>query len=216
MSLSINNKDLTLDFDSYIATRNLANPKKKSIKEAIPFSNVVYDFSAIDGEVYYEERELTYTIDIAEITAAEMETKRSELIKWLFGVHEDNIYDPYLGNYHLKGTFDSDSWAEDFGAGELGVTFLCYPYKIANEVTENIFNINGSTSITVNNESSHPIIPTLTASVAMTITINGSSYSIGAGTITDDRFKLAVGANTLTVNSSTAGTLKVSYFREVL
>lgn len=130
--LIINNKKSYDDFGVYIATRNISSPKKKVIKESIPFSNVVYDFSKINGELYWEERTLQYTFDIAEITTEQMEEAKSNLLNWLLNVHDVDIYDPYIGDYHFHGSYDSDSWSEDFGAGTISVTFTVYPYKISN------------------------------------------------------------------------------------
>lgn len=120
------------DFGLLIASRNISQPKKKSIKESVPFSNTVYDFSKLNGEIYWEERTLQYTFDIAEITTEEMEKIKSKALDWLMNVHDDDIYDPYIGDYHFHGSFDSDSWSEDFGAGELSISFTVYPYKISN------------------------------------------------------------------------------------
>ena len=130
--LIINGKRSYDDFGVYIATRKISQPKKKIIKETIPFSNVVYDFSNMNGEIYWEERTLEYSFDIAEYTTEEMEIIKSDLLDWLLNVHDADIYDPYIGDYHFHGSFDSDSWDEDFGAGVLNVSFTVYPYKISN------------------------------------------------------------------------------------
>lgn len=135
--LVINGKKSYDDFGVCIATRKISQPKKKTIKESVPFSNVTYDFSKIDGEIYWEERTLTYTFDIAEFTTEEMEDVKGKLLDWLLNVHDADIYDPYIPDYHFHGSYDSDSWDEDFGSGTLNVSFTVYPYKISNE-NENI------------------------------------------------------------------------------
>ena len=131
--LIINDKKSYDDFGLFIGTRNISSPKKKSIKESVPFSNVVYDFSNINGEIYWEERTLQYTFDIAELTTEEMESVKSKVLDWLLNVHDTDIYDPYIGNYHFHGSFDSNSWVEDFGAGTITISFTVYPYKISND-----------------------------------------------------------------------------------
>ena len=134
--LIINGKKSYDDFDLYISDRNISPPKKKSIKESVPFSNMVYDFSNINGEIYWEERKLEYSFDIAEISTDKMEEVKSKVSNWLMNVQDTDIYDPYIGDYHFHGSFDSASWDEDFGEGSLKVSFLVYPYKISNENTE--------------------------------------------------------------------------------
>lgn len=212
--LIINGKGLTTDFDSYIAERTLSNPKKKSIKQTVPFSNEAYDFSAIDGEVYYEERDLQYTIDIAEVSTTAMEQKRSDLLEWLYSVQNVDIFDPYLTGYHLKGSFESSQWSEDFNYSRLVISFKVYPYKIANQSATNQFNIGGNTNISVNNTSSHPIVPALTATASMSVTIGNRTYNIPSGTSKIPTFKLGKGANSIRVSGN--GRLTISYSAEVL
>lgn len=143
--LIINDKKSYDDFNVYIASRNITSPKKKIIKESVPFSNIVYDFSKMNGELYWEQRTLQYTFDIAELSTENMEVEKSKLLNWLLNVHDTDIYDPYIGDYHFHGSYDSDSWSEDFGAGTITVTFSVYPYKISNSdsnVIEDITNVN--------------------------------------------------------------------------
>ena len=130
--LIIDGKKSYDDFGVYIASRNISSPTKKVIKESVPFTNEVYDFSKMNGEIYWEERTLEYTFDIAELTTEEMEVVKSNLLNWFLNVHDTDIYDPYIGDFHFHGSYDSDSWNEDFGAGELSVSFTVYPYKISN------------------------------------------------------------------------------------
>ena len=130
--LIINGKKSYDDFNVYIADRNISSPKKKVIKESVPFSNVVYDFSKMDGEIYWEERILQYSFDIAELSTKEMEETKTKLLNWLLNVHDTDIYDPYIGDYHFHGSYDSDTWIENFEAGTITVSFSVYPYKISN------------------------------------------------------------------------------------
>ena len=156
--LIINGKKSYDDFDLYISERTISQPKKKSIKESVPFSNVVYDFSDINGEIYWEERTLKYVFDFAELSTEEMEKAKSKVLTWLMNVHDTDIYDPYIGDYHFRGSFESDSWSEDFGAGTLTINFSVYPYKISNSDTSIIEEIGdeltGSSPLTINNSAS--------------------------------------------------------------
>ena len=159
--LIINGKKSYDDFDLYISERTISQPKKKSIKESVPFSNVVYDFSDINGEIYWEERTLKYVFDFAELSTEEMEKAKSKVLTWLMNVHDTDIYDPYIGDYHFRGSFESDSWSEDFGAGALTINFSVYPYKISNSDTSIIEEIGdeltGSSPLTIDNSASDDI-----------------------------------------------------------
>ena len=52
------------DFEASIKERMIGAPKKKIIKETVPFSNETHDFSGINGEIYWEERTLKYVFEI--------------------------------------------------------------------------------------------------------------------------------------------------------
>ena len=71
------------------------------------------------------------------------------------------------------------------------------------------------TTLTIQNNSSHRITPTFNASVACTVALGDSSYSIPTGETTDDSFKLAVGENVLTVKATESGTVNISFHEEV-
>ena len=71
--IKIGDKSSYDDFSASFSNRKIGKPKKKVIKETIPFSNITYDFSAINGELYWEERELEYTFEITADTPEELE-----------------------------------------------------------------------------------------------------------------------------------------------
>lgn len=202
------------DFGLMIAARKISQPKKKIVKESIPFSNVVYDFSNLNGEIYWEERTLEYSFDIAEFTTEEMEEIKSDVLNWLLNVHDVDIYDPYIYGYHFHGSFDSDSWDEDFGAGVLNISFTVYPYMIANDYDENIINVVKDEVVedVITNKSSHRISPTIIVDGTITFSLNGTSYSISTGTYDDDDLFLLVGENKLIVNGE--GTITFRFIKE--
>lgn len=169
--LIINGKKSFDDFGVYIGSRKISQPTKKSIKESVPFSNKVYDFSKLNGELYWEERKLEYSFDIAEYTTEEMEVIKTKLLTWLLNVHDSDIYDPYIGDYHFHGSYDSDSWSEDFGAGTINVTFSVYPYKISNSDFTVIESMDGETTINGGDE-----IENTSYSQMRRLSVHGASY----------------------------------------
>lgn len=215
--LIANGKKSYTDFGAYISGRKISLPKKKSITESPPFSNLTYDFSAINGELYWENRELEYSFDIAEFTTDEMETEKTKLTDWLLNIHDADIYDPYIGDYHYHGSFDSISWDEDFGAGTLTAVFSVYPYKIANKAkVVALETAEGEEykdfELVVKNNSSHRIMPVISSTGEYNIVFGGLSYSVHAGTY-EETFYLAPGNNTLKVSGS--GVLSISFVEEL-
>ena len=204
-------------FGASIAERAIKAPNKKTIKETVPFSNVTYDFSAINGEVYWEERELKYVFEIIADTPAELEQKKTNFSKWVMNVMGENIYDPYDPDYHYVGTFESIDYADEdcVEKSTITVTFLAYPYKIANAATNTVCAVPAlsTESFVVFNDSGHRITPTIETDCEIIIEFDGKRYSASAGTFKDDVLKLKPGTNILTIQNlfATDGTVTVSY-----
>ncbi len=206
------------DFEASVKERKINAPKKKSIKETVPFSNVTYDFTAINGEIYWEERTLQYVFEITANTPEELEEKKQLFTSWIMNVMEDELHDPFVRGYHFKATFDSiDVDDSEIEKTTITVTFTAYPYMIAD--TKKSFSIElGKAEVekTIRNDSSHRITPTLIADVPFLLTIGGASYAFPSGETTVHEIMFAVGANTLTVRAQdTAGTLKIEFYEEV-
>lgn len=210
--LTINGKSSFDDFNVYISTRKISLPTKKIIQESPPYSNMVYDYSDLNGEIYWDWRTLDYEFDIAEFTAAEMEEVKSKLADWLLNVQNTEIYDPYIGDYHYYGSYGSGSWEEDFGAGSLSVSFSVYPYKIANAAKS--FVVSDDTyeqaEIEIINNSSHRVKSTITSTGSFNIGMDSTVYSVGSGT--HSNFYLDPGTNEMLITG--IGSLTFTYTEE--
>lgn len=125
------------DFGASVALRSIKAPPKKSIKETVPFSNKTYDFSKINGELYWEERELEYVFEITASTPEELEELKRAFLAWVTQVHEKEIHDPFIPDFHFVGTYDDLEVEDDEGLDKttLTVTFTAYPYLVANVPT---------------------------------------------------------------------------------
>ena len=217
--LIIGDKSSFDDFEASVKTRTISKPKKKSIRETVPFSNVVYDFSAIDGEVYWEERDLEYVIEIMEDTPEQLEEKKAALASWLMNIIEEELKDPFIKDYHFIATYDDMEEDDDENVEKTTVTvkFKAYPYMVANDAKTFSYSLTANTEkeVTIINDSSHRITPTVETDVAVTVKLNNTSYGILSGTTEDDSFKLASGVNTLTLLASESGDVTFSFFEEV-
>lgn len=207
------------DFQANLKERNIEAPAKKSIKETVPFSNVVYDFSKINGECYWEERALEYTLEIIRDTPEELEIAKSQLMAWLMNISNADIFDTILTGFHYKGTFDEIKFNDEVEKSTVTVKFSAYPYAIANEATVYNFDIEASAEIskTINNRSAHRISPTVSTTVPITITIGDESYAIAAGETTSDYFKLPAGSTALIIKNTSdeAGTTTIKFYEEI-
>jgi hypothetical protein len=209
------------DFDASVKERKISAPKKKSIKETVPFSNVTYDFTAINGEIYWDERELEYIFEIIANTPEELEEKKTAFSSWIMNVANSKIYDPIDTDYHYIGTFNDISYEDEENLDKTTITvkFLAYPYKISNAPT--VYNLtvsaNAQYAKTVINSSSHRITPTISTNVAVTLQLDNVSYSVPAGETQNSTLHLKSGANTLIIqnNTNTSCTVVLSFYEEV-
>lgn len=211
--INIRNIHSFLDLGFMIAKRNISIPEVNKITEKVPYQNGEYDFSKLNGELTYSNRKISYTFDIAEFDTKEMERQKRMLLSWATNVTNENIFDDYIDGYHFYGSYESSSWNEDFGQGELTINFSVYPYMIANEITEVTFEINGEKNIILNTESTHRIIPEITVIGDLLITKDNRTISIAEGTFKDVDFFLEK-ENEIQVTGT--GIITFSYSNEVL
>lgn len=202
------------DFRASIAERKIGMPAKKIIKETVPFSNVTHDFSRVNGEQYWEERELEYVFEITAPTPEELEERKRAFANWVMNVAEEEIHDPHIPDFHFLGTFDDIDPADDEGMDKTTITvkFTAYPYMIANALTEFAVDVpaGGEVTLTIVNGSSHRIVPTVTTDATVTLTIGTASYTVTAGTTTDERLKLASGVTSVAVKNAGTAACAVS------
>lgn len=213
--LIIGDKNSYDDFSASLARSNKKQPKKKSIKESVPFSNVTYDFSAINGEIYWEERELEYIFEIIADSPEELEDLKKNFSNWVMNVMEQNIYDPYIPDYHYVGTYSDMDFEDDEGMEKTTATviFMAYPYKISNypKVFSFVVAANSEEVKFVDNTSSHKIAPTITTNANVTLKIGNTSYSIPEGTIKDEDFKIEQGLNSIIIQNTNSGACNISF-----
>ena len=209
------------DFKASIHSRTIGQSKKKSIKETVPFSNITYDFSAINGEIYWEERDLTYKLEMTASTPDELEGLKIALSNWLMNVMQEKICDPFIEDYHFVGTYEDMDFADDESMLKTTATvkFKAYPYKVANypKVYNATISAGNDIELTIANDSAHRITPTVTTDKSIILTVGGTAYTIGTGETTDDRLKIAAGVNTLKIHNSgsAACNVTITFYEEV-
>ena len=210
----------SLDFDASVKERSVGFPAKKSIKETVPFSNITYDFSAINGEVYWEERVLEYVFEIIAVSAEELEEKKQPFISWLMNVTEQPIHDPYIKDYHFVGTFSDISCDDsEFEKSTITAKFTAYPYMIANNAKVYSYVLAAGDEITVNiqNNSSHRITPKFVNDVPVSVTLRDVTFSFGSGETTNEVVKLSKGANVMKIKATgSGGVVEIVFTEEVL
>lgn len=166
--LTVGEKKSLDDFDASISGRRIGIPAKKSIKETFLFSSKSHDFSKMNGELYWEERELEYEFEITAATPSELEQKKTAFSNWIMNVMNEKIHDPFIPAYHFVGTFEAMEYEDDESLEKTvaTVTFKAYPFKIENELSA----YNGTTPCGYN---------------AVGVVVNPSDHRIAADFFTD-------------------------------
>lgn len=213
------------DFSASMASRKIGNPKKKSITATVPYSNVTYDFSKINGELYWEQRPLEYVFEIIASTPEKLEELKTAFSAWVMNVLNEEIHDPFIPEYHFVGTFEDISFDDEETLDKTTVTvkFKAYPYKIANlpTVIEGTRKQGKTVDIAFFNRSSHRVLATVlvekTAGVVSNVyfDIGGTTVNIPLGTETS--FYIPEGVQTITVTTQGGVTGTIAYtisFRE--
>lgn len=206
------------DFGASVRERKIVKPKKKSIKETVPFSNITHDFSAINGEVYWEEGSLEYIFEMVAESAEELEDIKRPFVSWIMNVMSGELHDPYIKDYHFLATFESiDVDDSEVEKATITARFTAYPYMICDFPKIGVYQIPEiDNTVTITNNSSHRITPTFKSDVECIITKGNASYAIPVGTTTDDTLTFEPGDNTFAVRAiSEVGTLTVQFREEV-
>ncbi|WP_067725376.1 phage tail family protein [Oceanobacillus damuensis] len=214
--------------------KEIGIPEKKKIKVAVPFSNIEYDFSEIYGSQSYEPRSLSYPFNIYKPLPgkSQMNSKKTQIINWLMNSRgKQRLYDDaYPGYYFLAEVEGSNSFSEDYDTGILTVEFTAYPFMIS-ELPEGhdiwdeynfdldimqstSFEVDGELTVILYNVGTPDVIPTITASSAMTIVKDGIIFNVPTGESKSEEFVLNSGENELIITGS--GSIAFEFYKELI
>ena len=197
------------DWGIYLSSIVIDDPKPKEIYVDIPNGDGALDLTeALTGEVHYESRpfEAVFTI--------KPETYSVELVRYLrsyLNGKQRTIRTKEEPGYYLIGRC-ATSIKKDGVLAVLTVKATCQPWKYKNDVTAKNTTIgaSGTTTLNLTNERKR-VIPTITASAAITIVFDGTSTSLNAGTHRVTNIALSYGDNLLTITGSEGTTVLFEY-----
>lgn len=197
------------DWGIYLSSIVIDDPQPKEIYVDIPNGDGALDLTeALTGEVHYESRpfEAVFTI--------KPETYSVELVRYLrsyLNGKQRTIRTKEEPGYYLIGRC-ATSIKKDGVLAVLTVKATCQPWKYKNDVTAKNTTIgaSGTTTLNLTNERKR-VIPTITASAAVTIAFNGQTISVNAGTQRLTNIALSYGDNLLTITGSEGTTVLFEY-----
>ena len=197
------------DWGIYLSSIVIDDPKPKEIYVDIPNGDGALDLTeALTGEVHYESRpfEAVFTI--------KPETYSVELVRYLrsyLNGKQRTIRTKEEPGYYLIGRC-ATSIKKDGVLTVLTVKATCQPWKYKNDVTaiNTTIGASGTTTLNLTNERKR-VIPTITASAAVTIAFNGQTISVNAGTQRLTNIALSYGDNLLTITGAEGTTVLFEY-----
>lgn len=210
--IRINNKHSYGDFGLYLKSRNIGLPEKKSIRQTVPFMNGYYDFSALNSAPAWGERIIEYSFEVTNENTVDLDFFVSYLMDWLGNVHDADIYDDTTYGYHWHGSYEEADvkWDDSGLYAEITVSFVVHPFKIADAPTVHTMTAG---TYTINN-TGMAVAPIVKSSDAAAIQIGNYVSSIPANEEIRLEIDLERGDNTVLITG--AGTVTLSYYREVL
>lgn len=200
------------DFGLVLNSREIGYPSKKSIRKTVPYMNGYYDYTMLYRGAAWGERVVTYTFDVIGFTVEEMEAERVEVVNWLCNIHDEDIFDDALPDFHFRGSFDAISVSDEGEKATLSFSYVCYPFMIKNTPKVRKMAANGTLSL-VNEGQPVPLKASTTASC--TVTRGGVKHTIPANVSDYDVFILA-GEKTDIDISISGGEVELRWTEEVL
>lgn len=235
----LSNKGITFDgkhsfrdFGLTLANRIIGNPRKLKIKERVPYSNQMYDFSGVYGDQEYEERRLTYVFNIKDYDKVGLETKKTAVTNWLMRpFRKSKLIDDYIpGYYFMAEVEDEPTFDEGRFVGRLSITFTAYPFRIAEreeghdiwdefnflldvaQVTA--FEVDGELQTSLYNPGIKKAYPIIKASAPMKIEKGGVIYTVQAGETQSFDFHLLPGKNDIVITGN--GSISFHFRKELI
>lgn len=122
------------NFFLWLTERNAPTPEENEIVETVPYMQGQYDFSIMEGNRFFKNRELTYKFMHVDKNYRNRSGLESHIKRLLMPQGIGNLYDTHDSPYHWRGKCSSVEVEDDSELGVLNVTitFNCYPFAISN------------------------------------------------------------------------------------
>lgn len=156
-------------------------PQPKTNFVDIPARSGFLDLTEVDGTVYYEP--MVFTLVCRRICSrSEQILQYSRQMMNLFNGKSLRVY-LNEDDYYYDARVSVGNFYRDGLVLGLEIQVNAYPYRLQSNPTSESYTISGSRTITLLNDTM-PVVPTISASASMIITMNdgsGTTFSISAG-----------------------------------
>lgn len=210
------------EFDSksmglYLLERDAPSPDEKEIAEDIPYMQGVHDFSMILGERIFKNRPIKYVFKKYNSHYENRKVLENKIKDQLMSVGESPLRDTHDPTYYWFGKAKSVNVDDDHEKNQLRITitFDCYPFLLKNhdyftDIWDDFhfdndvanfskYQINGTRTLTIINNGSTAINPTVIVTSDMKIVIKGETYILKKGENTNVFIRISRGLNQVQV-----------------
>lgn len=181
-----------------------AQPKVEQID--IPGGDGILDFTEAFGEIKYKNRKLKFNFKTI-VPRSQFWTLFSTIQNAISGRYLKIVIDNDPMWYYM-GRITVDKWKADKNIGSITVECDCEPYKYKKYKTVRTDVITEDIPDMVYKNSRMSVIPTITLTAPATITFNGNTYSLSAGTTTTGEIVFTEGNNIFKIVGNTEITVE--------
>ena len=223
------------DFNStengmFLVSRDAPTPDSKDIVDSVPYMQGVYDYSVLNFDRYFENREITYQVILFEKQYVDRKIPEQEIKRQLMPYGVQTLYDTHDEGYHWLGKCKSVSVEDDSEKNVLiaTVVFDCYPFAILDDTEgadiwddvyfprwvfqDTKFTVNNILRVELYNIGSTSVIPDIIASSDFKSEGQTNEITVKQGENTDTQLALDVGQNILFIRGN--GTIEFRFHRE--
>lgn len=193
------------DLDLVQEKKEISKPKIQSYTAKVPGRNGLLNLTnALTGKVAYENRSLSFQY-FASGDRESLLDLEADFLKYhgqtIRIIDDDRPEHYYEGEASVSTEFKSNYLI-------ISLTVDAQPFRLRLAPTIYSREINGTLTAYLSNESIEAI-PTITVTAETTITFNGRTVTLSAGTYTVEAFELSRGVNALEISGS--GTITIEY-----
>lgn len=210
------------DFGIYLTSKTINPPEPQTNTISVPLRDGSIDLTeSLTNDVKYNDRKINMTFSVIH-PMEQWSDKVSEIENYLHGKLIKVVFDDDQ-NFYYMGRLKVNEWSSQKSIGKLVIECIADPYKydvqgdwlwdpfdFENDCiseSENII-VSGSTSVVIVGKRKKTY-PTITASAAMSVSYNGTTYNLTEGINKLYEMILDEGENTLTFNGS--GSVLIEY-----
>ena len=210
------------DFGIYLTSKTINPPEPQTNTIYVPLRDGSIDLTeSLTNDVKYNDRKINMTFSVIH-PMEQWSDKVSEIENYLHGKRMKVVFDDDQ-NFYYMGRLKVNEWSSQKSIGKLVIECIADPYKydiqgdwlwdpfdFENDCiseSENII-VSGSTSVVIVGKR-NKTYPTITASAAMSVSYNGTTYNLTEGINKLYEMILDEGENTLTFNGS--GSVLIEY-----